>query len=771
MATPLRVLILEDQPADAELMLHELRRAGFAPVWERVETEAAYLAHLDQSLDIILADYHLPQFDALRALRHVQECGLDVPFIIVSGQLGEEMAVQCVKQGATDYLLKDRLTRLGQAVEQALEQQHLRNARRQAEQSLRQAEEKYRSIFENAVEGIFQSTPAGRFITVNPALVRMLGYTSAQALLERISDRGQHLYVETFCRAEFIRHMAEHGAVSGFEAQLYRQDGSALWTSINARAVYDARRVLLYYEGTIEDITERKRTEEALRESEERYRDLFEHANDLIYTHDLTGHFTSINRMGEQTTGYSRDEILQMNLHHLVAPTHLALARQMLANNCAGAASTTYELDIVTKGGQRVTLEVSTRLISQAGQPLEVQGIARNITERQLLEAQLRQAQKMEAIGTLASGIAHDFNNILAAILGYSELTLDEVPPASRARQHLQQVLAAGVRAKELVQQILLFSRQTEQARQPVHLAPLVTEALALLRAALPATIELRQVLADDIGVIVADPTQIHQVLLNLCTNAAQAMRDTGGMLTVGLDTCERVADLPAGAPRLTPGPYVRLTVRDTGHGMTPAILERIFEPFFTTKDVGEGTGLGLAVVHGIIANHGGAIWVDSAPGHGTTFAVYLPRSDRATAPVISPEEAVPTGHECLLFVDDEDMLARLGQVALERLGYEVVVCTSGLEALDTFRVAPERFALVITDHTMPHMTGIDLTHALRRIRPALPIILCTGSNDLIMAEKARALGIEAFCMKPLLIRDLSRLIRQVLEQRPAQEA
>jgi signal transduction histidine kinase/CheY-like chemotaxis protein len=443
----------------------------------------------------------------------------------------------------------------------------------------------------------------------------------------------------------------------------------------------------------------------------------------------------------------------------------------MLVNNRAGTPSTTYELDIMTKGGQQVTLEVNTRLISQAGHPLEVQGIARNITERKLLEAQLRQAQKMEAIGTLASGIAHDFNNILAAILGYSELTLDEVPPASPARQHLQRVIAAGVRAKELVQQILLFSRQTEQARQPLQLSPLVTEALALLRAALPATIELRQALADHVGTVMADPTQIHQVLLNLCTNAAQAMRDTGGVLTVGLDTCERVADMPAGAPHLAPGPYVRLTVRDTGPGMTPAILERIFEPFFTTKDVGEGTGLGLAVVHGIISNHGGAIRVDSAPGYGTTFTVYLPRSDQGTAPDVSSEEAVSTGHECLLFVDDEDMLARLGQTALERLGYEVVVCTSAVEALDTFRVAPERFALVITDHTMPYMTGIDLTHALRRIRPTLPIILCTGSSDLITAEKARTLGIDAFCMKPLLIRDLGRLVRQVLEQGPFQEA
>jgi PAS domain S-box-containing protein len=433
--------------------------------------------------------------------------------------------------------------------------------------------------------------------------------------------------------------MAASGAVLGFEVQLSRQDGNVLWTSVNARAVYDASGVLLYYEGTIEDITERKRAEEALRASEERYRDLFEHANDLIYTHDLAGNFTSINRIGEQTTGYTRTDILRMNLRHLVAPDYLPLVQQLLAQSCGGASPSTYELDIVAKDGHRVTLEVSPRLTAQAGQPLEVQGIARNITERKLLEAQLRQAQKLEAIGTLASGIAHDFNNILAAILGYSELMLEEVPPASRPRQHLQQIHAAGMRAKELVQKILLFSRQTEQARQPVPLAPLVTETLALLRAALPATIALRQAVDDPHGTVVADPTQLHQVLLNLCTNAAHAMRDTGGVLTVGLETCARVADLPPGAAPLPPGPYVRLTVQDTGHGMAPAILERIFEPFFTTKEAGEGTGLGLAVVpFGWTARPG------AAPRLRCIFpAVTGPR------PQPPPPREVPTGWNCLL--------------------------------------------------------------------------------------------------------------------------
>jgi PAS domain S-box-containing protein len=515
---------------------------------------------------------------------------------------------------------------------------------------------------------------------------------------------------------------------------------------------------------------ERKRAEEALRDSEERYRDLFENANDIIYAYDLAGNFTSFNHMGEQITGYTRAEALRMNLSALVAPEQLALVYEMMAHTMAGTPAPTYELAIVTKSGHRVTLEVRSRLLSRAGQPVGVQSIVRDVTERHRLEAQLRQAQKMEAVGTLAGGIAHDFNNILGAILGYTDLALDTIPPDSQTRRDLQQVLAASVRAKELVQHILTFSRRTEQERQPVQLHLLVKEVLSLLRAALPATITLRYTLDNRAGRVLADSTQIHQVLLNLCTNAAHAMRDTMGVLEVCLDACEITADMAAVSLPLKPGPYLRLTVRDTGHGMPPEVVEHIFEPFFTTKDAGEGTGLGLAVAHGIVASHGGAITVASTPEQGTTFEVYLPRSDQAVAAAVGPEEPIPTGSECILFVDDENTLARVGQAALVRLGYKVVIHTSSLAALEAFRAAPERFDLVITDYTMPHMTGESLARELRRIRPDIPIILCTGFSHTMTAEKAKALGIDAFCMKPLLFRDLGLVIRQVLVQRAAHQ-
>jgi CheY-like chemotaxis protein len=293
----------------------------------------------------------------------------------------------------------------------------------------------------------------------------------------------------------------------------------------------------------------------------------------------------------------------------------------------------------------------------------------------------------------------------------------------------------------------------------------MVKETLKLLRASLPSTIEIRQDVSEEAGMVLADPTQMQQVLMNLGTNAAYAMRATGGVLEVSLDPVAVDAILAAGHPQLRPGPYVRLTVCDTGHGMPPGVLERIWEPFFTTKGVGEGTGMGLAVVHGIVTSHEGAITATSVPGQGTTFAVYLPRIKGAAVARSHPEAPVPHGNEHILFVDDEAVLAHLGQEMLEHLGYTVTVRTSSLEALEVFRVTPQRFSLVITDQTMPNMTGETLCRELRRIRSDVPLILCTGFSHTMTEEQAKAAGIDAFLMKPFVVRDMGLVIRRVLEQ------
>jgi nitrogen fixation/metabolism regulation signal transduction histidine kinase len=373
----------------------------------------------------------------------------------------------------------------------------------------------------------------------------------------------------------------------------------------------------------------------------------------------------------------------------------------------------------------------------------------------------------LETIGTLAGGIAHDFNNILAAIMGYAELISWEVPQGSRAERNLEELLKASHRARDLVQQILTFSRQSKEERKPLEIKPIVKETLKLLRASLPSSIEIRQEIEDHIGKIDGDPTQIHQVLMNLCTNAAHAMSKNGGLLEVRLSSVDMDASTAAQYSNILPGPYTRLSVSDTGHGMSPEVVERIFDPFFTTKGVGEGTGLGLAVVHGIVESHRGAITVYSRPGNGTTFQVYFPQIDhtKEAADTQKVEPLLMGGTERVLFIDDEQALVDVGEQILKNLRYEVTVRTSSIEALELFRQQPERFDLVITDMTMPNMTGDRLAKELLRIRADIPVVLCTGFSEHLTEEAAKEMGIRELAMKPLVTSDLAQTIRRALDR------
>lgn len=388
------------------------------------------------------------------------------------------------------------------------------------------------------------------------------------------------------------------------------------------------------------------------------------------------------------------------------------------------------------------------------------------IMERRRLEVQLQHAQRMEAIGTLAGGIAHDFNNILAAIIGYAELAQFGVAEGSQASLSLNQVLKAANRAKDLIRQILAFSRHDEQERISVAIQLIIAEALTLLRASIPATIEIRTNIDKQTGSVLADPTQIHQLIINLCTNASYAMKDTGGILEVTLNNVTVDEAAAEKIPDLIPGQYVRLSVRDTGHGVPEEFIDKIFDPYFTTKEKGVGTGLGLAVVHGIAKSHKGGISVLSAVGQGTTFEIYLPRivHTETVEECLQSCGPIPGGNERILFVDDEPDLAAIGKERLEILGYDVVSKTNPADAFKAFKAAPDDFVLVITDQTMPQMTGDVLATELLRIKPGVPIILCTGYSDLISEQKAKAKGIKEFAMKPLAIRDLARTIRRLLD-------
>ena len=424
------------------------------------------------------------------------------------------------------------------------------------------------------------------------------------------------------------------------------------------------------------------------------------------------------------------------------------------------------EFTVVNKDGLTFGVVVSVSLIQDEKlQPVGIMASFIDITDRKRLETQLRQAQKMEALGTLAGGIAHDFNNILSSVIGYTEIALDDVPKGSLLESNLQEVFKAGRRARGLVKQILAFSRESELEKRPLQLSPLVPETLKFLRASIPTTIEIHEDIETDLDNVLTDPTQINQILMNLCMNAAYAMEENGGILEVSLRNVKLDLGFKSRHPDMVPGNYIRLSVSDTGHGMNPDVVERIFDPYYTTKEKGEGTGLGLAVVHGIVKTLGGTISVYSEPGKGSTFHVYLPAIERGEESETWSEESIPTGNECILFIDDEQPIVNLGKQMLERLGYDVVTETDSIEALKLVQSNPDRFDLIITDMTMPNMTGEALAIELMRLKPNIPIILCTGFSRKITGKKAKAIGIRAFVNKPILKQELAETIRRVLDE------
>jgi PAS domain S-box-containing protein len=575
-------------------------------------------------------------------------------------------------------------------------------------------------------------------------------------------------------RAAFSASIAEAVRVVGtweFEGKFTKPSGEKRWFRGISRSIM--KDSLFVANGVVIDITERKRAEAALRESEERYRLLFNSANDAVFVHqpstDGNPHkFLEVNDIACKMYGYKKEALLEMTPPDLVAPEQEAAVRRFIKKTLS-AGHSVFEIAHKTKEGNAFPVEISAFSFDFHGQPT-VLSIVRDITDRKRaeedrvqLEAQLQQAQKMESIGTLAGGIAHDFNNILGIILGNTELAIDDVPEWNPARHSLEEIRIASLRAKDVVRQLLSFARKTKLENKPTNIIPIVKESLKLMRSSIPKSIEFRHHIAENIDTILADSTQINQVFINLCTNADHAMPG-GGVIEVSLRNVAFDKDTATKYPGMIPGRYVNLSVSDTGQGISQEDIDRIFDPYFTTKEVGKGTGMGLAVVHGIVKGHNGIISVESELGRGTTFSIFFPTVEKDAVVETESNEKLPTGDERILFIDDEESIAKLGRQGLERLGYTVEAMTGPVEALARFRSQPDKFGLVITDLTMPKMTGDTLVKEILSIRSDTPIILCTGFSEKVDEKKAKEIGAADYIEKPLDMRNFARIVRKVLD-------
>lgn len=633
--------------------------------------------------------------------------------------------------------------------------------RRQAEAALLESEDILRGTLNSTADGILVVGSQGEILTTNHRFAEM--WNLPQDVL--ISGTDQALIEYVLNQLEdpdaFRTRIEELYKTSEESYEEIRLKDGRVFERYSCPLIRDEQEICRVW--NFRDVSEHKRAEEELK----RLGMAIEQSTEMVMITDPEGTITYVNPAFEKTIGYSRSEIVGQNPRILNSETqNKAFYRDLWATISEG---NTWIGQFVNKkkDGSRYTDDTTiSPLLDPNGNIISFVAVKRDISDKLKLEEQLIQNQKMEAIGTLAGGIAHDFNNILSVILGYSDMIKEGLLPEDPNTKKINAVVKAGVRAKDLVSQILAFSRQSNKEFKSIQPHLIIKEALKMLRATIPTTIEIHQDVPD-CGFIMGDPTQLHQIIMNLCTNAYYAMRETAGVLGVSLTVKElEEQDVEFLSMLSSPGSYMKLEINDTGHGIKKEILKTIFVPYFTTKKKGEGTGLGLSVVHGIVKNFQGQISVYSEPDIGTTFCIYLPKISSKTE--LSNEKLpkpLPTGKEHILIVDDEVPIVEMEKEMLESLGYLVTACTSSPEALKIFQDHPESFSLVLTDMTMPDMNGVELMQKLRAIRQDTCIVLCTGFSEMINHEKAKHLGVHAYLMKPVLKRELATIVRGILDE------
>ncbi|MGD2246161.1 MAG: response regulator [Candidatus Aminicenantes bacterium] len=764
----LKMLLVEDLEDDAVLITRKLQKEGYRFDFKRVDNEKDFKRAMeDKDWDLIISDYVLPNFSGRKVLELIRREGYDMPLILVSGKIGEETAVDMLKEGASDFVMKDNLFRLPSAVERALSEARILREKRETEEELRKVANRYHLLAENISDIIWTMDANKRFTFVSPSVFDVTGYTIKEIMIKGLDELFMPAYQKK-AKASIDQILTSLKSKKSdppiedtFEAELICKDGSLIWTETKVAILFEPGKKILGFLGVTRDISERKGIEQERLNLAEAVEQLEE---GIIVT-DAGRRIRFVNQAFKSVSGFESKEVIGEPVEIIWKGEK---DKDLLENNKKIFRRARFwkgRLVRCKKDGTQYEAHILlSPLRDKQGKITSYIIVERDITEEMELEEQFRRMQKMEALGTLAGGVAHDFNNILMPIIINAELLLWETSRENPMRTYLEQTLEAAHRGRDLVKQILIYSRQREVEKKPLDMVQTIKEILRFLRASLPSNIQIQQSFSVDSCQVNADAIQIQQVLMNIFKNAADAIGSNDGRIEISLIETEVGPDDRTLFPGLEPGPYLNVSIRDTGCGMERGTAARIFDPFFTTKKPRKGTGMGLAVAQRIIKNHKGDIRFSTEPGKGSIFYIHLPKTGANQLRQESVDESIPGGEENILLVEDEKEVMLSMKRLLERLGYKVTELTRASEAVGLLRKQKGTFDLIIADQTMPEMRGLELAQELKRIRSDTPVILMTGFVESINPQKVRDLGIKKLMLKPIDSRDMAQTIRKVLD-------
>ena len=766
----IRVLLIEDNPGDARLVREMLVETGTNRFnLEHVERISQGLTRLSQEdFQVILLDLSLPDGHGLETVKRVCNVASHISVLVLTGLDDETLAIRAVQEGAQDYLVKGQMD--GNLLMRAI---RYATKRKRAEEALRESEARLQDLFDHAPVGYFEVNTKGNITRINRTALEMLGWGIEEMVDQPIWKfiTGEENIRQTF----FGKIFGKVPPGQAYERYYIRKGGATLPVLAEDRLLRNGEGKITSIRATIQDITERKQAEEMLRSSEEKYRTILENIEDGYFEVDIAGNFTFYNDPLCRILGYSRDEMIGMNNRQYTDQENAKKLFQAFNKVYrTGEPAREFDWEIIRKDGTKRSIEASVSLMKDpSGNRIGFRGIVRDITERKRieqeksnLEEQLRQSQKIEAIGRLAGGIAHDFNNLLTVIKGYSQLSLIELKEDAPLRGNIEEIKRASDKAADLTRQLLAFSRRQILEMRVLDLDTVLRDLNKMLHRLIGEDIELVTISTDNLGRVKTDPGWVEQIIMNLAVNARDAMPSVG-KLTIETANVELDEAYSRGHIAVKPGRYVMLSVSDTGVGMTPEVRQQVFEPFFTTKEKGKGTGLGLSTVYGIVKQSGGNIWVYSEPGKGTTFKIYLPRVDEALEELKERVEVkeVPRGTETILVVEDEEDVRKLAVRILERQGYKVLEASQGLDAFLIAEKYEDLIHLLVTDVVMPKISGRELADRIAEIRPEIKVLYMSGYTDnAIVHHGVLGEGMK-FIQKPFTVDGLARKIREVLDK------